>query len=110
MKKDKPSKDAQIVELTRKLRESDAGHAHRYYFSCEEINGASTDHLMASGVVLTLTALGGREIIAPVLIHDGLSKETIEALKADLRRSFGLVTRFKPKGFCDENQNICSDG
>ena len=95
--KTKKTKAERISELERKLIEAVAGHASAHHFACAGLEKASTDHLAASGVILTLTVLGGRKICEPVLIRDGLSKETISALKADLVRSFELATLFKPK-------------
>lgn len=43
--------------------------------------------MMASAVVIRITALGGREICAPFAVTDGLALETIEKLKSDIRRS-----------------------
>lgn len=94
----KQTKAQRIVDLERKLQEALAGQAHVYHFADYSLHKASTDHLMASGVIVTLTVLGGREICNPVLIRDGLSKETIEALRADFRRSYELATHYKPKG------------
>lgn len=93
----KPTKAQRIDRLERELREALAGQAYVYASADATISNASTDHLMASGVVLTLTALGGRQLCQPVLIRDGLSKETIDALKGDLRRSYALATTYKPK-------------
>lgn len=84
-------------ELERKLGEALAGQAHVYHFASTEINKASTKHLSASGVILTLTVLGGRKVFKPILIRDGLSNETIAALKKDMIRSYDLATLFKPK-------------
>lgn len=98
MKANKQTKAARLAELERKLEEALAGQAHVYHFADGAIDKASTDHLMGSGVMLTLTVLGGREIFKPVLIRGGLSKETIAALKADFRRSYADATTFKPKG------------
>jgi len=96
--KTKQTKAQRIVELERKLGEALAGMAFNYHLASSTIDKASTDHLMGSGVIITLTVLGGREIFSPVMVHDGLSKETIEALKADLVRSYELATMMKPKG------------
>lgn len=93
----KKTKAQRIAELERKLIEAIAGDASAPHFACAGLDKASTDHLAASGVILTLTVLGGRKICEPVLIRDGLSKETIAALKADLVRSFELATLYKPK-------------
>lgn len=49
-----------------------------------------------SAVLLTLTALGGRELVAPVAIRDGLSPATVAAIQDDLRRSFELATMVNP--------------
>lgn len=49
-----------------------------------------------SAVILTLTALGGREIVPPVAIRDGLAPATVAALQDDLRRSFELATLVSP--------------
>jgi hypothetical protein len=97
MKTNKITKKAKITQLERELREALAGQVHTHYFACKEIGKASMKHLMSSGVVLTLTVPGGRELFQPVLIHDGLSDETIAALKNDLKRSFDTATIMKPK-------------
>ena len=83
------------ADLERKVQEALAGQAHTYHFASQSIGKASTAHMMSSGVMLTLTALGGREIISPVLIRDGLSEETIAAIKRDLKRSYDLATMYK---------------
>lgn len=86
-----------IAELERKLSEALAGQAHVYHFADTALSKAGAENLMASGVVLTLTALGGREIIPPALIRNGLSAESIAALRADIVRSYDLAVRFQPK-------------
>lgn len=95
--KTKEALAAQVATLERKLAEALAGQAHVYHFADAAIEKAGTKHLMASGVVLTLTVLGGRQIFNPVLIRNGLSDETIEALRGDFRRSYEDATAFKPK-------------
>ena len=47
--------------------------------------------LMGSGVILRLDVLGGR-CLAPVMIRDGLSQKTIDAIKEDLERSYDIAT------------------
>jgi len=96
--KPKQTKAQRIIELERKLGEALAGQTHVLHFASSSIHKASVDQLMGSGVILTLTVLGGREIFSPVMIHDGLSKETIDALKGDFLRSYELATAFKPTG------------
>jgi len=86
------------TDLKRKLKEALAGQAHVYHFAEMEIEKLSVDHLLGSGAVLSLQVLGRTSSTLPVLIRDGLSKETIMAIKADLKRSYELAITFKPKG------------
>jgi hypothetical protein len=95
--KTKQTKAQRIAELERQLQEAQAGAAHVYHFATASIPKASTAHLAGSGVVLTLTVLGGREVCKPVLIRDGLSPELVAALTADMVRSYELATLYKPK-------------
>lgn len=87
MKQPKPN-------LSRKLWETEAQLINRLASAFNEVEQASVDRFMASGVIITITALGGRELISPVLIRDGLSHATIEAIKADLVRSYKLHTAY----------------
>lgn len=86
-----------ISDLERKLIEALAGQVHNYHFAGEGLNKASKKHLMGSGVVITLTVLGGRELIPPTLLRDGLSEDLIKALRSDFVQGFELATVFKPK-------------
>jgi hypothetical protein len=83
-------------DLVRQNLELKAALASACSFASKDLHKAG-DALMGSGVLLQLTALGGSEIINPVVIRDGLSTETIAALKADLLRSFNLATMTKPQ-------------
>ena len=98
MKTTKLKKTDRIAKLTRERDEALAGQVHTYHFASYALNKLSTDHLAASGLILSITALGGKEPFDPVMIRDGLSKETIAALKADLVRSYNLAIAFKPEG------------
>ena len=98
MKNQKQSKAQQIIELERKLKEAQAYQIHTHYFASIEIDKFGIDKMMGSGVILELSALGGRTVLTPVTISDGLSAETIAAIKADLVRSYNKKTEFKPKG------------
>lgn len=89
------AKKASYKELERKNLELNAQLAFVYASVYREIDKASVDKMMASGVLLQLTALGGRELISPVVIRDGLSNETIEAIKKDLKRSYDLAVMYK---------------
>ena len=94
----KKTKAQRIVELERKLYEWGAYHIYRHHNASKALDKLSTDRLMGSGVVLSLTKVGGEEAFEPVMICNGLSKETIAALKADLARSFNYATEMKPDG------------
>lgn len=82
----------QVVELRSQLP-FNYGHADR------DVVKACTARMAGSGVVLRLTALGGHDIVDPVVIMDGLSEDTILALRRDIKRSFDRVTNpdVKPK-------------
>jgi hypothetical protein len=87
-KKTRAQLERQVLELTAQL-------AHVYEFANKEIDKASADYRMASGVLLQLTGIGGKEIINPVMIKDGLSIDTINAIKADLKRSYDLAIMYR---------------
>jgi hypothetical protein len=84
--------------LRLKLQHMQAQLAHTYHFADAALGKTSQKHFMASGVVLQLTANNGKEVIPPVMIKDGLSDETIAAIRADLARSYSLAIMFKPSG------------
>ncbi|MDI1362565.1 hypothetical protein [Methylotenera sp.] len=92
--KTKPNKPTKL-QLLRENLELKAQMAHAYHFATASIDRTSTKHLMASGVLLQLSGIGGKELIHPVMIKDGLSDETIAAIKADLKRSYDLAVMFK---------------
>ena len=94
--KNKVKKSTTIAQLRHEVMELEAQLAHAYHFASAYLDKVGTSHLMASGVLVQMHFLGGKEAIPPVVIKDGLSKETIEALKADLLRSYNLAVVFKP--------------
>lgn len=87
-----PSKAA----LARKVLELESQLACAYHFAAATLHKAG-DGLMGSGVLVQLTALGGAELIRPVVIRDGLSAETLAALRADILRSYEGAIELKPK-------------
>ena len=102
MSKTKELQAQQIRELQRQLCEAKAGSAHVYHFADKGLDKAGQKHLIGSGVVVTMTVLGGRELFAPVLLRDGLSDELIASLRADLARSYELAVMYKPSGLKKE--------
>lgn len=59
-------------ELERKIADLEAQLTCRYRYAGKELEKAG-DCLTGSAAILRVTALGGREIVAPVAILDGLS-------------------------------------
>ena len=76
-------------ELERKLLECEAQSATAARGALRLLPKAG-DCLMASAVIVHLTALGGREIVPVFAIRDGLSAATLAALKADIERTMDL--------------------
>jgi hypothetical protein len=85
------------ADLRRKIKELEAQLAHVCCNAQSELPKFSTDHMMASGVIIEISALGGKRVIAPFCIRDRQSNETITALQADLKRSYELATLRKSK-------------
>lgn len=96
MNTNKPKRQTR-ADLQREVKELRAQLVHQYHFASAGIARASTDHFMGGGVLLELTGLGGRTVIEPVVIRDGLSADTIAALQRDLARSYQRAIEFKPK-------------
>lgn len=96
---------AKLAAAERKAWELRAQLAHRIGQAFDDLPKAGTEHLPASGVIVTFTALGGREIVAPVMIRNGLSAATIAALQDDLCRTFEAATMVNPAMARHHNRN-----
>lgn len=96
MPKNALTKKPTRAQLQHKIMELEGQLAHAYHFADVNLNKAG--NLAGSGVLLQLSFLGGRTIINPVVIKDGLSPETIAAVRLDLQRSWKSATEFKPRG------------
>ena len=81
-------------QLERKIKELQALSAPYLFDAFKNIDKTEA---MASAVVIQITALGGREIVAPFAICDGLSPATIEALKADILKTMRMSHFETPK-------------
>ncbi len=92
------SKKPTRAELERKLLEAHASSASSHAYACLKIPLAHTDQLTGSGVVLQVTYLGGKPLIDPILIRDGLDQELIEAIQANVRRSHDLALSLPVEG------------
>lgn len=89
----KKIKKPTYAQLERKVMEYHAGLAVVYSHAMNNLKHASTDRRMASGVLLQLTAVGGEEIIPPVMIRDGISNNTLLALRSDIERSRAITMK-----------------
>ena len=74
----------QLAIAQRALAQLEASMLHTQREAYTGLPKAGKDSMMASGVIVTLTALGGRQIVPPFVITDGLSPDTIQALQHDL--------------------------
>lgn len=92
----KKRKGPSKADLARKVKELEAQLAHTYHFASASLDKAGSPALLASAVIVELTALGGRELITPVAIRGGLSPETIKGLREDIARSYAEAIEFKP--------------
>ena len=68
-------------QLEREVMELKASLASTYHFASVGTNKASIDRMTGSSVFIQLTTVGGEEIIPPTAIRDGLSPDTIDAIK-----------------------------
>ena len=84
-----------IAKLEREVFELKAQLVCSHHFASIDLPKFSIDQCTGSAVIIELTALGGRKT-TPVAIRDGLSKETIDAIKADIQRSFSTSTELTP--------------
>lgn len=98
MKKRAPTR----ADLLRKIEELEAQQAGILNFADIGLAKAGTDKMGASAVIVRLHTLGGSEITPAFAIRDGLSDETIAALRKDIVRSWKLATLFKPRGALEE--------
>jgi len=77
-------------ELQRKVLELEAQSTFRLKEADRCILKAG-DSLMASACIVTITALGGREIVQPFAVYDGLSDASIVALREDIQKTLKRV-------------------
>jgi hypothetical protein len=54
------------------------------------LDKAGFDKFMASGVVVEIKDLSGHSFVNGFMVSDGLSQETIDALKKDIKRTYDL--------------------
>ena len=93
----KIKKNDRIAQLERRNKELEAQLVFQHHFASKYLDKMGIDRCMGSAVILELTVLGGKETVGPVAIRNGLSPETIAAIRADLVRSYENAIELKPK-------------
>lgn len=81
-------KPSRLVQALKDLRNWKAGDILYLSKAHADLKKVGRERFLGSGVILSITALNGAEIVEPVLINDGLSEETIEALRRDVKRAY----------------------
>ena len=87
----------ELDKIKRERDELSALSVHQLHFADTEIEKFGS-RMMGSSVIVTIEALGGKRKVGPFAIRDGLSDETIAALRRDMVRSYINATEFRPKG------------
>lgn len=77
----------ELNDLRRKLRNSEACEFTRKIYSQRNISNAGKDRYLGSAVIVSIVDLNGRTIIEPTAIYGGLSQESIDALRKDLKET-----------------------
>lgn len=85
-----------INELQADLFASEASQLHNLHFASADIQKASDSKMKGSGIILSIKALNGADIVKPTMIVNGLSQETILSIKADLRKAYDYTIALKP--------------
>jgi len=86
---------AELAAAERRIFELKAQLAATLGAAFDAIPKAAADY-HGAGVIIQIHAIGGREVVAPVMIRDGISGATVAALQDDLARSFELATLVNP--------------
>jgi hypothetical protein len=79
--------------LETKLRSAQAQHPSVYRDAIHRLHKAGKDAFLGSGVIIHVTRLDGTNVVDPFCIIDGLSEEGIQALIAEVRKTFEFVSR-----------------
>ena len=85
-----------INELQGKLFVSEASQLHNLHFASADIQRTHNSKMQGSGVILSIKALNGADIVKPTMLVNGLSQETILAIKADFCKSYEYTIALKP--------------
>lgn len=89
MKTQKQTKAEIIATQRRKIKELEACRIMNKSMAYNALDKCG-DSFLGSAVIITIEGLGGKFKIDPFAISDGLSKETIQAIKEDIKKSIDL--------------------
>lgn len=86
-------------ELKRDLQVKEADNFFRLATAYEKIDKCGQKNYTGSGVTMTIQNINKENFVVceEFLILDGLSDETISAIKADIKRTYDLKTALIPK-------------
>lgn len=90
--------EQQIADLQREKEELYSGSPIAYHLFGNVLKTCTNERYTGSGVILSIKPLGKDKKTLSVLIRDGFSIATINAILADLRASYELATSYKPVG------------
>lgn len=79
-----------VQQLKRKILELESQTILNLNHAAKNISKAG-EPLFASACIVQISALGGREILPAFCIYDGLSPDTIEAIKQDIIRTCNRI-------------------
>ena len=85
-----------IANLEQELMVAKAYQIHNLHFASQNLKSMAKKDFTGSGVIITVMSLSGLKLIDPTVVSGGLSKETIDCLIADLKRSFEEHMVLKP--------------
>jgi hypothetical protein len=89
---------AELAALRVKARDLEAQLTFQHHFADANLDKCSSEKCMGSAIILELSALGGKTLVGPIAIRNGLSPSTIKELKYDIGLSYQESIQFKPKG------------
>ena len=86
-------------DLSRQLEILRASDIHRLTDAYKKIEKCSIEKYMASGVTLTIKNINKENFVIceEFMIADGLSDETIESIKKDIKRAYDLKMSYIQK-------------
>ena len=86
----------ELNKIKQELLVAKASTVFNHILCASQVKYLLTKDFTASGMVLHVTALNGSDLIQPVMINNGLSKEALAAIHADIVRSHAYLMEHGP--------------